>query len=80
MTLVMARNPDPTVGEECRKTNLDTTVGEGARSLDQKAARSLSEAVAAMWKVHWLREILLRTSWVPGYSGNHITQQRLTRV
>jgi hypothetical protein len=33
-------------------------VGEGARSLDHVAARGRSEAVAAMWKVHRLWEIL----------------------
>jgi hypothetical protein len=35
-TLAMASNPDP-------------AVGEGTRSLDLKAAKSLSEAVAATW-------------------------------
>jgi hypothetical protein len=51
-------NPNPVVGEECWKADLDTVVGEGARSLDLKAARILLEVVAAMWKVHRLREIL----------------------
>jgi CubicO group peptidase (beta-lactamase class C family) len=46
--------------------DLDTTVEEGAISLDLKVARILSEAVAATWKVHRLREILSTTSWVPG--------------
>jgi hypothetical protein len=46
------------VGEECWKADLDTVVGEGARSLNLKAARILLEVVAAMWKVHRLREIL----------------------
>jgi hypothetical protein len=45
---------DPTVGEECWKSNLDTAVGEGARSLDRVAARSLSEMVADMWMAHRL--------------------------
>jgi hypothetical protein len=66
MTSAMASNPDSTVGEDCRMADLDTTVEEGARSLDLKVARILSEAVAATWKVHRLREILSTTSWVPG--------------
>jgi hypothetical protein len=60
-----ASNPDPAVGEECRKAGLDTTVGEGARSLDLKAARILLEAVAGTWKVQQLQEILHMASWVP---------------
>jgi hypothetical protein len=31
-------DPDLTMGEECQMTDLDTTVGEGARSLDLLAA------------------------------------------
>jgi hypothetical protein len=42
-----ASNPDLYVGEECRKVDLDTTVGKGTRSLDLKAARILPKAVAA---------------------------------
>jgi hypothetical protein len=52
-------------------------VGGGARSLDCVVVRSLSEAVAIMWKVHRLWEILPMASWVPGYSENNITQQSL---
>jgi hypothetical protein len=48
--------------------------GEGARSLDLKAARILSEVVAATQKVHWLQEIIPTTSWVLGYSENPATQ------
>jgi hypothetical protein len=69
----MASNPYLAVGEECRKTDLDMAVGEGARSLDLLVARSLLEAVTATWKVHRLREILPMTSWVPSYSENPVT-------
>jgi hypothetical protein len=31
---MMASTPDLPVGEECRKADLDTTVGEDVRSLD----------------------------------------------
>jgi hypothetical protein len=34
MALVTAGTPNPSVGEECQKANLDTTVGEDARILD----------------------------------------------
>jgi hypothetical protein len=77
---VTASNPNLAVGEECRIADLDTVVGEGARSLDLKATRILSEAEATMWKVHRLREILPTTSWVPSYSENPTTQQRLSHV
>jgi hypothetical protein len=76
----MTSNPDSAVGEECQMVDLDTTVGEGARSLDLKAARILSEAVASKWKVHRLWEILPTTSWVPGYSKNPATQQKSSHV
>jgi hypothetical protein len=76
----MTSNPDSAVGEECRMVDLDTTVGEGARSLDLKAARILSEAVVSKWKVHRLREILPTTSWVPSYSKNPATQQKSSHV
>jgi hypothetical protein len=75
-----ASNPDSVVGEECRKTELDTAVREGARSLDLKAARSLPETVAATWKVHRLREIFLMTPWVPDYYKNPVIQQRSSHV
>jgi hypothetical protein len=67
---MIASNSDLTVGEECWKTDLNTTMGEGARSLDCVVARSLPKALAAMWKVHRLREILPKTSWLLGYSEN----------
>jgi hypothetical protein len=61
------------MGEEFQKTDLNTAAREGARSLP--------EAVAAMWKVHRLWEILLpMTSWVSGYSKNPVTQQRSSHV
>jgi hypothetical protein len=50
----MVSNLDPIVGEVCWKTDLDMTVGEGARSLDCVAAKSLLEVVDATWKVHRL--------------------------
>jgi hypothetical protein len=31
---VIASNPDPSVGEECQKADLDTAMGEDAKSLD----------------------------------------------
>jgi hypothetical protein len=75
-----ANNPDPDVEEECQKADLDTTVGEGARSLDLKAVRTLPGVVAATWKVHQLREILPTTLWEHGYSENTVTQQRSSHV
>jgi hypothetical protein len=32
--LVMTSTPDPSMGEECRKANLDMVVGEDAITLD----------------------------------------------
>jgi hypothetical protein len=55
---------------------LDTIVGVDSSSLDPKVARILSEAVAAMWEVHWLWEILPTASRVPGYSEKLVTQKR----
>jgi hypothetical protein len=71
----MASNPNPSMGEECRKADLDTAVGEDARSMDLKAAKILSEVVAAMWEVQRLWEILPTTLRVLGYSENPITQK-----
>jgi hypothetical protein len=34
MTSVMASTSDPSMGDECQKADLDTVVGEDARSLD----------------------------------------------
>jgi hypothetical protein len=53
-TSATVSNLDPIVGEVCWKTDLDMTVGEGARSLDCVAAKSLLEVVDATWKVHQL--------------------------
>jgi hypothetical protein len=80
MASATASNPDPAVGEECRKTDLDMAVGEGARSLDLLVARSLKEVVAATSKLHRLYEILPMTSLVSSYSENPVTQQRLSHV
>jgi hypothetical protein len=54
VSLAMTSNPNPTVGEECWKTDLDTTVEEGTRSLDCVEGISLPEVVVTMWKVHRL--------------------------
>jgi hypothetical protein len=48
----MSSNPDLAVEEEFQKANLDMTVRYGARSLDLKVARILSEAVTTTWEVH----------------------------
>jgi hypothetical protein len=76
----MASNPDPSMGEECRKVDLDTALGEDARSMDLKATKILSEVVAATWEVQRLWEILPMTSRVLGYSENPITQKRSSHV
>jgi hypothetical protein len=80
MAMATASNPDLAVEEECRKTDIDTAVGEGTRRMDLKAAKILLEAVATTWKVHRLREILPTTSWVPDYYENPVTQQRSSHV
>jgi hypothetical protein len=49
---VMTSTPDPSVDDECLQADLDTVVGEDARSLDPKAARILSELVATTCEVH----------------------------
>jgi hypothetical protein len=54
MALAITSNPDPTVREECQMADLDTTMGEGTRSLDMKAAIILPDVVVSMWKVHQL--------------------------
>jgi hypothetical protein len=56
--------------------DLDTAVGADAGSLDPKMTRILSEAVAGMWEVHRLQEILPTASRVPGYSDKPVTQKR----
>jgi hypothetical protein len=78
--LVTGSNPFPSVGEECQKADLDTARGEDARSLDLKAIRMLPEAVAAMWEVHRLREILPMASRVSGYSENPVTQKTPSHI
>jgi hypothetical protein len=55
-------------------------VREDARSLDPKASRILSEAVAAMWEVHRLREILPTALRVTSYSEKPVIQKRLSHV
>jgi hypothetical protein len=72
--------PDPSVVEECLQADLDTCVGEDARSLDPKASRILLEPVAAMWEVHRLREILPTALRVTGYSEKPVIQKRLSHV
>jgi hypothetical protein len=73
----MASSPDLSVGEECRKADLDTTVGEDAKSLDLKAARILLEVVATTWEVHRLWEILPMILRVPSYSDNPVTHKKI---
>jgi hypothetical protein len=65
MVSVMASTPDLSMGEECRKADLDTVVGE--------EAKILPEAVAATWEVHRLLEILPTTSRVPSHSQKLVT-------
>jgi hypothetical protein len=77
---VAASSPDPSVGEEGLQADLDTNVGADASSLDPKAARILSEVVAATREVHQLREILPTASRVPSYSEKHVTQKRLSHA
>jgi hypothetical protein len=67
---VKISNPDPHVGEECWKTDLETA---GAISLHLVVDRIQLEVVAAMWKVARLLEILSTISWVSNYSENPIT-------
>jgi hypothetical protein len=69
-----ANTLDSSMGEA--QANLDMVVGAHASSLEPKAAKILSEAVAATWEVHRLREILPTASRVPGYSEKHVTQKR----
>jgi hypothetical protein len=47
-----ASTPNPSMGEEGLQADLEMVVGVDASSLNPKAARILSEAVAAMWEVH----------------------------
>jgi hypothetical protein len=75
-----ASTPDPSMDEECLQADLDTGVGEDARSLDPKTTRILPEAVTAMWEVDWLRDILSTASRVPGYSKKPVTQKRSSHV
>jgi hypothetical protein len=51
-------------------------LGVDTSSLDPKAARILSKAVAAIWEVYQLQEILPSASRVPGYSKKPVTQKR----
>jgi hypothetical protein len=70
MASVATSNPDPVVGEECWKTDLEVAV---ARSLHLVVARIQQEVVVATWKVDRLWEILPMISWVPDYSKNPVT-------
>jgi hypothetical protein len=70
---MVASTPGLSVGEECRKAELDTGVGADTRSLDPKAAKILLEAVAATWKVHQLQDIIPTASRVPDYSEKPVT-------
>jgi K+-transporting ATPase c subunit len=66
---------DPSVGKECLQADLDMAVAADASSQDPKAARILSESMAATWEVHQMREILPTASRVPGYSEKSVTQK-----
>jgi hypothetical protein len=77
MASTLTSTPDPSMGEECRKADLDMAMGEDTRSLDLLAARILLEAVAATWEVHWMRKILPMTSRVSGYSEKPVTQKKI---
>jgi hypothetical protein len=55
-------------------------IGVDASSLDPMVARILQEAVAAMWEVHRLWEILPTASRVPGYSEKLVTQKILSHA
>jgi hypothetical protein len=59
---------------------LDMVVGADASSLDLKAARIQPEAVATMWEVHQLWDILPTASRVTGYSEKPVTQKRLSHA
>jgi hypothetical protein len=50
----MASTPNPSVGEECRKADLNTAVEEDAWSLDLKVVKILTDMVTNTWKVHGL--------------------------
>jgi hypothetical protein len=76
----MTSTPNPSVGEECQKADLDTAMGENAISLDLYAARILPEAVSATWEVHRLREILPTALRVPDSSEKPVTQKRSSHV
>jgi hypothetical protein len=69
-----ASSPDPSVGKEGLQADLDTVVGVNASSLDPKAVRILSEAVATTWEVDWLHEILAIASRVHDYYEKPVTQ------
>jgi hypothetical protein len=64
---VVTSNLDPTMWEECYKTDLEMV---GIRSLHFVAAKIQMEAVVATWKVAWLLEILPMASRVLDYSKN----------
>jgi hypothetical protein len=65
------------VGEAGLLAVLDTAAQADAKSLDPKAAKILSKAVAATWEVHRVWEILQSTATgVPGYYEKPVTQNR----
>jgi hypothetical protein len=55
-------------------------IGTDANILDLKAARILSEVVAATWEVHQLPKILPIALRVPGYSKKPVTQKILSHA
>jgi hypothetical protein len=72
-TAAVASSPDSSVRKEGLQVDLDMTAGVDTSSLDPKAARILSEVVAATREVHQLWEIMATTSRVLGYSEKPIT-------
>jgi hypothetical protein len=66
----VASNLDPTLGEECWKTDLEVV---SARSLHPMVAKIQLQVVVTTWKVDWPWEILPMTSWVHDYSENPVT-------
>jgi hypothetical protein len=69
--------PTVAAGEGGLQAVLDTAAWANTKILDSKVDRIPPKAVAAMWEVHRVWEILLSTvAWVPGYYENPVTQKR----
>jgi hypothetical protein len=69
-----ANSPDLSMGEGGLQAVLDMATRVDAKSLDPKAARIRSKAVAATWEVHRVREILQSTAThMSGYCEKPVT-------